>query len=141
MNDNSTSVSAKELSAVLITAFKGNTTQWIEPGFFTRVYYLFVVPFAIMGSLNLGVLLTFGAETHYEMLYQISAFAVTARWWAYDLLNEAIDAVSIGVFFAYALVGSLPFSFRFWKFRKSPAGRLWKARKRKAMYPTLTLPK
>ena len=109
-----------------------STLRWIEPGFFARVYYLFVVPFAILASLSMLVLLTFGADTHYEMLYQISAFAVSTRRWIYGVLLLVLDALPASILFGYALVGSLPFSVRFWKFRKSPAGRFLKARKNKS---------
>ena len=108
------------------------TLQWIEPGFFSRVYYLFVVPFAILASLNMLVLLFFGAETHYEVLYQIAAMAVQTRRWVYEVLFSVLDALPASILIGYALIGSLPFSVRFWKFRKSPAGRFLRSRKSKS---------
>lgn len=109
-----------------------STLQWIEPGFFSRVYYLFVVPFAILASLNMLILLFCGVDTHYEVLSQIAANAVSTRRWIYGVLFSVLDALPASILFGYALVGSLPFSVRFWKFRKSPAGRFLRARKNKS---------
>lgn len=109
-----------------------NTTlqfKWVEPGFFTRVYYLFVLPFGILASLNMLVLLFLGFDTHYEMLYQISTVAVATRKWIYGVLFSVLDALPVSILFGYAVVGSLPFHFKFWKFRKSPAGRYLRHRK------------
>jgi hypothetical protein len=103
-------------------------TKWIEPGFFSRVYYLFVLPFGILASLNMLVLLLFGVDTHYEMLYQISTVAVATRREVYGVLFSVLDALPVSILFGYALVGSLPFSIRFWRFRNTPAGRFLKHR-------------
>ncbi len=104
--------------------------KWVEPGFFTRVYYLFVLPFMILASINMLVLLFLGAETHYEMLFQISTVAVATRKWIYGVLFSVLDALPVSILFGYAVVGSLPFSIRFWRFRNTPAGRFLRSRKK-----------
>lgn len=103
----------------------------IELSFRTRIYYLFVVPFYILASVNMLILLLCGVDAHYQMLVEVSEFAVNARRMLYGVLFHVLDALPGSILFGYAVVGSLPISVRFWKFRKSPAGRFLRARKNK----------
>lgn len=105
--------------------------QWIEPGFLHRLYYLLVVPFAILASINTLVMLLFGVEAHYEMIYQISQIASYLRVFISSTMLSVINGLSLVLFVVFNLVGSLPVSSRYWRYSKTPVGRYGKYRQEK----------
>ena len=107
------------------------TPQWIEPDFLDRLYYLLVVPFAILASINTLVMLLFGVEAHYEMIYQISQIAIDLRAFISSTMLSVINGLSLVLFVVCSLVGSLPVSNRYWRYSETPAGRYEKYRQEK----------
>ena len=109
-------------------------TRWIEPGFLDRLYYLFVVPFAILASINTLVMLLFGVEAHYEVIYQLSLIAGDLRASISSTMLIVINVLPFAFLCAFAIVGSLPIRIRYWDYSKTPVGRygLYRQEKKKS---------
>ena len=105
--------------------------RWIEPGFLDRLYYLLVVPCAILASINTLVMLLFGVEAHYEMIYQLSLVASNLRTSISSTMLSAIDILPFAFFCAFAIVGSLPIRTWYSDYSKTPVGRYGQYRQEK----------